>query len=317
MVNNLLLLLTAAIWGFAFVAQRVGMEHWGPFLFNSIRFALGALSLIPLWLCYSRSENSSLTVKDRAPQAAPSDTPVNSWLTRLTLLRGWLVQAGSLKAGVFLGLFLLGGASFQQVGIQYTTAGKAGFITGLYVVLVPILGSFFGTFSSKNRWIGAFSTAAGLYLLSVTAQFTINRGDLLVFFSAFFFTLHVLYLSWVSPYHSPILLSLLQYAVVSLGSLVFSFFHEEIYLTFTLSAWLPILYGGIFSVGIAYSLQVVAQKKAHPTHAAILLSMEGLFAALGGALLLEERLTVREMVGALLMLAGMLLSQWTPSAKEK
>lgn len=285
MFNNLLLLLTAAIWGFAFVAQRVGMEHLGPYLFNGVRFALGGISLLPV-LYITGGRSSPIT---------PS----------------------SLKAGALAGILLFGGASLQQIGIQYTTAGKAGFITGLYVVIVPILGSFLGTQSGKYRWVGAFSTAVGLYFLSVNTGFSVNIGDFLVLLSAFFFACHVLYLSKVSPKQNPILLSILQYLMVSFWSTLFALYSEMIHLHSLLSAWLPILYGGIFSVGIAYSLQVIAQKKAHPTHAAILLSMEGFFAAVGGALLLGERFTLREAFGAFLMLGGMVISQWREESKEK
>ncbi|GAB4373019.1 MAG: DMT family transporter [Spirochaetales bacterium] len=284
MLNNFLLLLTAAIWGFAFVAQRVGMEYLGPFLFNGVRFALGGISLLPV-LYVSRG---------RIPRP----------------------KGSSLRAGILAGGLLFGGASLQQIGIQFTTAGKAGFITGLYVVLVPIFGSFLGTRSGRLRWMGAISTATGLYLLSVKTGFSINPGDFLVFLSAFFFAGHVLYLARVSPHQDPIVLSILQYLAVSLGSLLVATLTEKIQFQLLLSAWLPILYGGIFSVGIAYSLQVIAQKKAHPTHAAILLSMEGFFAAIGGTILLGERLTPKEMIGALLMLGGMILSQWSPKKDE-
>jgi len=285
MFNNFLLLLTAAIWGFAFVAQRVGMEHVGPFLFNGVRFALGGISLLPVFFI-TGGKSSAL-------------------------------DSSSLTAGALAGILLFGGASLQQIGIQYTTAGKAGFITGLYVVLVPLLRSFLGTQSGKYRWIGAFSTAIGLYLLSVNTEFSVNLGDFLVFLSAFFFACHVLYLAKVSPLQNPILLSILQYLMVSFCSTLFAFHAERIQFHPLYSAWLPILYGGIFSVGIAYSLQVIAQKKAHPTHAAILLSMEGLFAAVGGALFLGERLTVRETFGAFLMLSGMVISQWREENKKK
>lgn len=296
MSNNLLLLLTAAIWGFAFVAQRVGMEYVGPFLFNGVRFALGGVSLLPVFYVISW-KNRGLTF---------SSFGLSTFLTANTLIKGGTL----VKAGTLAGLLLFGGASLQQIGIQYTTAGKAGFITGLYVVLVPLIGTFLGTQSGRYRWIGALSTAIGLYFLSVDLEFSVNKGDLLVFLSAFFFACHVLYLAKVSPHQNPILLSIVQYFVVSLCSILVAPFSERIQSSFLLSAWLPILYGGIFSVGIAYSLQVIAQKKAHPTHAAILLSMEGLFAAIGGALLLGERFTLREAMGAFLMLSGMVISQW-------
>ncbi|UCG39702.1 MAG: DMT family transporter [bacterium] len=285
---DLLLTLTAAIWGFAFVAQRAGMEHIGPFLFNGVRFALGSLSLVPLILLGFGNGPGS-----------------GNWPARAGK---WQGAAGSVLAG----LILFTGASLQQVGIVTTTAGKAGFITGLYVILVPIVSLKWGPRTSAGTWVGASLATAGLYLLSVTGHFTMVKGDLLVLLSAFMWAAHVLWISWLSPRMNPLLLASAQFAVCSVLSLVVAFLHEPVALAPVLRAATPILYGGLGSVGVAYTLQVVAQRDANPAHASILLSMEGVFAVLGGWILLGETMGLRGLSGCALMLAGMIVSQiWT------
>ncbi|MDW7645515.1 MAG: DMT family transporter [Desulfuromonadales bacterium] len=283
--SDVLLLLTAAIWGFAFVAQRLGMDHVGPFTFNGVRFALGSLSLLPLWYLSRRRVN----------RASVMDPAVSVKL----LLWG----------GVAAGVALFTGASLQQVGLVYTTAGKAGFITGLYVILVPILGLFWRQRPHAGTWGGATLAVFGLYLLCVTEEFTIAFGDLLELLGAFFWAGHVLLIGWLSPRVDAIRLSSIQFAVCSLLSLAVAVALEVISLQGLLSAALPILYGGLMSVGVAYTLQVVAQREAHPAHTAIILSLEGAFAALGGWLILGETLSARGLLGCLLMLAGMLFSE--------
>lgn len=283
--SDALLLLTAVIWGLAFVAQRLGMEYVGPFTFNGVRFLLGSLVLVPFAV---------------RPGNLRPGAPLEANL-RKTLIGGFIA-----------GMALFAGASLQQVGLVYTTAGKAGFITGLYVVIVPILGLFFRQQTHGGTWIGAVLAAAGLYLLSVTENFTIAFGDLLELAGAFFWAGHVLIIGWLSPRMNPIRLALVQFATCGLLSLLVAVAFEEIHLLGLRQAAIPIFYGGALSVGIAYTLQVVAQRKAHPAHAAILLSLEAVFAAVGGWLVLEETLAARGLVGCGLMLTGMLISQlWT------
>jgi drug/metabolite transporter (DMT)-like permease len=283
--SDALLMLTATIWGFAFVAQRVGMDYVGPFTFNGVRFALGSLSLVPLVL-----------LKRRHPSAPAALVPPAG---RKTILWG----------GALAGVALFMGASLQQVGLVYTTAGNAGFITGLYVVIVPLLGLFWKQRPDLGTWGGAVLAAAGLYLLSVTAAFRIAYGDLLVLVGAFFWALHVLIIGWLSPRIESVLLACFQFAVCSALSLITAAALETTTPAALMAAALPILYGGLLSVGVAYTLQVVAQRDARPAHAAIILSLESVFAALGGWLLLGEVLSGRALLGCSLMLAGMLLSQ--------
>jgi len=280
-----LLLLTAVIWGTAFVAQRVGMDFVGPFTFNGIRFALGSLVLLPLIMSKKISNG-----KDRSKVKPASSTVI-------------------IFGGFLIGSFLFAGASLQQMGIVYTTVGNAGFITGLYVVIVPIMGLLFRQKTTMGTWAGAFLATFGLYLLSVTAQFTMEYGDFLVLLGAFFWAGHVLIIGWLSPKFNSFKLAFFQYVACSLLSLVTAAFFEPLSLDSIYQATIPILYGGILSVGIAYTLQVVAQKKAHPAHAAILLSMESVFAAIAGWFLLDEVMSLRQLTGCVLMLSGMLLSQ--------
>jgi len=295
-----LLVLTAAIWGLAFVAQRIGMRYLGPFTFNGVRFALGSLSLLPLWLVKGEHSGEKIegTTKTNRPEQAE--------------------RFGSLLLyGLIAGSVLFVGASLQQIGIIYTTAGKAGFITGLYVVLVPLSGLLWGQKPGWGRWIGAVLAVTGLYFLSVRENFTIARGDFLVFLSAFFWAAHVQVIGWLSPKVSAVKLATVQFAVCSTLSLITAFSTEPVSLAGITSAAMPIFYGGIFSVGIAYTLQVVAQKKAQPTHAAIIMSLEGVFAVLGGWVLLGETLSPRNILGCVLMLTGMIFAQITLIYKKR
>lgn len=284
---NLLLLLVAAIWGLAFVAQRVGMDHLGPFGFNAARFLLGALSLLPLTLLF---------------RARPHQAELGP------LLRGGLA-AGSL---------LFCGASLQQAGLLYTTAGNAGFITGLYIVLVPLAARMLGQPVNRSIWAGASLALVGLYFLSINEAMIINRGDLLELAGAAFWAAHVLIIGRLAPHLDGLRLSIIQFLVCALLCLAVALIYEQDSFTLAnlIAAWQPIAYAGLLSVGVAYTLQVYAQKHSPAAHAAIIMSLEAVFAALGGWLLLSEALTDRAMAGCALMLAGMLLAQ-LPSRRAR
>ncbi|AYV35625.1 DMT family transporter [Aeromonas veronii] len=294
MRSNLMLLMAATIWGMGFVAQRLGMDHMGPYTFNGLRFLLGALSLLPLlwWL------------KSRQPVAVAGD--------HRQLLNG----------GVLAGLVLFCAASLQQVGLLYTTAAKAGFITGLYIILVPVLGLLLRHKSGLNTWIGAVIALAGLYVLSVTDEFTIGFGDLLQVVGALFWAVHLLLVDHYSNRVAPIKLAGVQFVVCGLLSLATAFVIETPTVSGAVAGWQALLYAGLVSVGVGYTLQVVGQRGAHPAHAAIILSLETVFAAVGGVLLLGETLDERAIAGCALMLAGMLISQirlrwWWKSRRDK
>jgi len=280
--SDMLLLIAAIIWGSAFVAQRVGMSYVGPLTFNGVRFALGALVLLPFaWK------------GDRHPLVQGGDDPKK-------LL--WTVLWGGGLAGVIL----FSGATLQQVGLVYTTAGKAGFITGLYVIIVPLMGLFLGHQPGWGGWAGAGMAAVGLYLLSVTEAWTFAPGDLWELMGAFFWAAHVLILGWLSPRVDRLKLAWTQYVVCSVLSLIGAGFTENVSIDGISGALIPILYGGVLSVGIAYTLQVVAQRHAPPTHAAIILSLEAVFAALAGRIVLGEILSLRALIGCGFMFSGML-----------
>ncbi len=289
--SNLLLLFIAFIWGIAFVAQRVGMDYIGPFTYNAIRFALGGLSLLPILLINNKYQ---LLYKNTLPPVSRQKVMLGSAL---------------------VGLILFMGTSFQQAGLVYTTAGKAGFITGLYVVLVPILGLFWHQRTSLGTWLGVILATAGLYFLTITADFSIAFGDFLVLIGAFFWAGHVQIIGNFSSKIDSLKLAFLQFMTCSLLSLIVALLTEVIIISAIYQAMPAILYGGLLSVGVAFTLQIVAQRNAHPAHAAIILSMETIFAVLGGWLILGETVSPRGLFGCFLMLVGMLLSQLGPSLR--
>lgn len=282
MQANLMLLVTAAIWGFAFVAQRVAMDHMGPFSFNAVRFLLGAASLLPLIWFFSRKKAVATT-----PAAKTS-----IWL-----------------AGGVAGAILFVAAALQQVGLLDTTAAKAGFITGLYMILVPFLGLFLRHVTGLNAWLGAVLALVGLYLLSINADFSMSRGDFLMFIGAIFWACHILWIDFIGRRVNALQLSAVQFLACGLLSSVAAFWQETPTFASILLAWPAILFASFISVGLAYTLQVVAQKRAKPTHAAIIMSMEAVFAAIGGVVFLDENLPMRGWIGCGLMMIGMLLSQ--------
>lgn len=277
-LGGALLLITSLIWGLAFVAQRAGMDFVGPFTFNAVRFALGAVTLLPLM---------HLTRTGRNPARA----------------------GATARFGVGTGLVLFAAASLQQVGIVYTTAGNAGFITGLYLVMVPLLGLLRMQRVGSVRWIAVGVATLGMYLLTVTPGIAANPGDLLVLASAFFFAVHVQMIDHGAKRMDALLLSVVQYLMVAGGSALVAVFSETLTADGLSGALPAILYGGIGSISIAYTLQVYGQRSVEPSHAAIILSLEGAFAVLGGWLMLNEILTARAALGCFLMLSAMLLSQ--------
>tara|TARA_B110001450_G_scaffold43489_1_gene39938 strand:+ start:578 stop:1492 length:915 start_codon:yes stop_codon:yes gene_type:complete len=288
MQANLMMLLAASIWGFAFVAQRVGMETMGPHWFNSLRFFIGVVALTPVVIWMDRFQAKSAT---ESPKSSVK-----------TLLMG----------GAVAGFLLFIGATFQQVGLQYTTAGKAGFITGMYIFFVPLIGLFFRMKTGLGTWLGALIALWGLYLLSINEDFTLSKGDTLQLICAVAFAGHVLMIGYLASRMDTVKLSLVQFFVAGLLAMILALYSEQLTWGMVTSTAVPLLFAGVMSTGIAYTLQTIAQQHAHPSHAAIILSSEGVFAVIGGFLLLNEVLPVQGLLGCGLILAGMLMSQLMP-----
>lgn len=279
--STVLLFLTAIIWGFAFVAQRVGADYVGTFTFNGIRFLLGSFSLIPVIFIFEREEyNKKKMLK---------------------------TLAVSLAAGTILFI----AASLQQYGVVLTgSAGKAGFLTGLYTVLVPVIRFLMGKKTDILTFVGAFFAVGGLFLLCMTGdKLTFGKGDIVLIIGAVFWALHILIIDKFVNEISPLKFSMLQFFVCGLISMVIAVFTENIEITAVKSALVPILYGGLMSVGVAYTCQILGQKDADPTFASIVFSTESVFSAIGGAIILHEIMSGRGYLGCVLIFIGIVLSQ--------
>lgn len=279
MKYRLLLLSAALIWGFAFVAQVVGMDTVGPFTFNGVRFVIGSLALLP-FLYFHREEKS------------PVSTSIPLW-----------------AAFLMVGIPLFLGATLQQVGLQYTTASKASFLTANYLLMVPIAGLFLGQPLLRNYLIGAILAMTGVYFISITEDLTISYGDGLMLICAMAFTLQIHMLNYLTQRFSPVLLSAGQFMVTGLLNLLPAFLFETPTLAGLQGAAWPILYTGILSTSVAYTLQAVGQKYMPPTEASMILSMEMVFGGISGILFLDESFTLRQTIGVIAMTCGVFLSQ--------
>ena len=295
--NTLLLLLTAFIWGVAFVAQSVGMDYVGPLTFNASRFIIGAIFLIP---CIAFLDALKKRDKDTAPSAGPSSSDKKSLLI----------------GGLCCGLIITVASTLQQYGIAYTTVGKAGFITACYIVIVPIIGIFLKKKCSPFIWAAVVMALVGLYLLCITDGFSIGLGDILVLVCAFLFSLHILVIDYFSPKADGVKLSCIQFLVCGILSMIPALILEHPQISSILTAWLPILYAGVMSCGIAYTLQVVGQKNVNPTVASLILSLESCISVLAGWVLLDQKLSIKELLGCVIMFAAIILAQLPEKEKE-
>ena len=281
-----LLLLAAMIWGAAFTAQTVGMDYVGPFTFQSVRQLLGCLVLLPV-----------IALRDRT--GASRDTRPKTKKDRLYLL----------FCGALCGTVLFCACSLQQIGLLTTSAGKSGFLTALYIILVPLVGLFLGKKLHLHILFAAVIALIGLYFLCLTDGLSVARGEILTIGCAVCFTAHILILDRVSGRVDGVRLSCLQFLFCGLLSVPFMLLTETVAAADILACWLPICYTGLLSCGVAYTLQIIAQKDTDPTLASIAMSMEAVFSALFGWLILGQRLSARELLGCGLMFAAVILAQ--------
>lgn len=285
--NSLILLLTAAIWGVAFVAQSVGMDYVGGFTFNMVRCIIGAIVLLPvIWFLDRGRTSRSRTAEEKAAE-------------RKTLITG----------GICCGVFLCLASNFQQFGIKYTTVGKAGFITACYIVIVPILGLFLKKKCSPFIWAAVVMALIGLYLLCIQDGFSIGRGDILVMICAVLFSFHILVIDYFSPKTDGVKLSCIQFFVAGILSGIPALLLENPQFSSICAAWKPILYAGVMSCGVAYTLQIIGQKDMNPTVASLILSLESCISVLAGWVILHQSLSTREILGCVIMFGAIILAQ--------
>ncbi|MCM1087921.1 MAG: DMT family transporter [Muribaculaceae bacterium] len=308
--QSCLLFLTALIWGVAFVAQSAGMDYVEPFTFNAVRSILGGIVLIPCiaFLTHwkkKRAAGAAATVDIESAQNGERDTIKDPSQKKLLY-----------TGGVVCGILLCVASNFQQVGIQYTTVGKAGFITALYIIIVPILGIFLHRKAGAKVWCGVFFALCGLYLLCMQSEFRLEKGDALVLVCAVTFSFHIMVVDYFSPKVDGVKMACIQFFVCGILSAVGMFLFEKPDITQILAAWLPILYAGVMSCGVAYTLQIVAQEGMNPTVASLILSMESVVSVLAGWVILGETLSRRELMGCLLMMVAIILAQ-LPDKKRK
>lgn len=283
--NACMLLLTAFIWGTAFVAQSVGMDYLEPFTFNGVRCLIGAIALLPCIWFFNRGKEKENKVNDKNE------------------------KRDLIKGGIACGILLFAASSLQQIGLVYTAAGKAGFITAFYIVLVPVFGIFLHKKIGWKVWTAVAIALAGLYFLCITEAFTIGVGDIYVLLCALIFSVHILVVDHYAPKVDGVKLSCIQFLVAGIVSIPFMVILESPKMGNMMTSWFPLIYAGVFSCGIAYTLQILGQKNVNPAIASLILSLESCFSVLSGWVILGERLSARETIGCIMMFAAIILAQ--------
>ena len=286
LISGIILLLTALIWGVAFVAQSVGMNYIGPFTFNCVRFMIGGIVLIPLIFFIESRKKENREKEERTKE-----------------------KKNTIWGGIICGIFLCSASSFQQIGILHTTVGKAGFITALYIVIVPLLGIFFHKRITIALGSSTVIATIGFYLLCISGNIQINRGDFAILICAFIFSLHILAIDYFSPKGNCVIISCIQFFVSAVISGFLMFLFEQPDITQIMAAYIPILYAGVLSCGVAYTLQIIGQRNMEPAVASLILCLESVFSALAGWLILKQSLTVKELMGCMLVFVAVILAQ--------
>lgn len=295
--NSLILLLTATIWGIAFVAQSEGGDAVGAFTFNSTRSLIGSLVLIPVIFLLNKINPKDN--EDESGVSSENSSSGNIFSRNRTLILG----------GISCGICFFLASNFQQLGIQYTSVGKAGFITACYIVIVPILGLFMKKKCSPFIWAAVAMALVGLYLLCITDGFSIGKGDILVLICAVLFSLHILIIDYFSPKVDGVKMSCIQFFICGVLSAIPALIFEHPQLSAFHGAWGAILYAGVMSCGVAYTLQIVGQKNMDPTVASLILSLESCISVLAGWIILGQKLSMREIIGCVVMFAAIVLAQ--------
>ena len=309
--NTFFLFLTAMIWGAAFVAQSVSMDYIGPFTFICLRSVIGGLFLIPVIIVLdgirkkSQNESADVVNSENILHIETEEKQRLSWKNKQLI-----------EGGIVCGIFLIFANCFQQTGIQYTTVGKAGFITTFYIIIVPLIGLFFKKYCGILTWIGVVIALAGLYFLCITQKLTIQRGDALILCCSVLYAGQILAIDHYNPFVDGVKMSCIQFLTGGILGAVFMLLFENPSIAMILSAAGPILYTGIMSTGVGYTLQIVGQKGLNPTVAALILSLESVFSALSGYAFLHQVLTTRELIGCVLMFIAIVLAQ-LPDIRRK
>lgn len=309
--NTFFLFLTAMIWGTAFVAQSVSMDYIGPFTFICLRSVIGGLFLIPVIIVLdgirkkSQNESADVVNSENILHIETEEKQRLSWKNKQLI-----------EGGIVCGIFLFFANCFQQTGIQYTTVGKAGFITTFYIIIVPLIGLFFKKYCGILTWIGVVIALAGLYFLCITQKLTIQRGDALILCCSVLYAGQILAIDHYNPFVDGVKMSCIQFLTGGILGAVFMLLFENPSIAMILSAAGPILYTGIMSTGVGYTLQIVGQKGLNPTVAALILSLESVFSALSGYVFLHQVLTTRELIGCALMFIAIVLAQ-LPDIRRK
>lgn len=294
--GNIMLLIAALIWGSAFVSQSVGMDYVGPFTFITFRYFVGCIFLLPcIYIIHNINskkinKSNNIKLKDRKDSIY-------------------------IKGGIYCGIVLFIASSFQQIGMKYTTASKSGFITALYIIIVPLLGILFKKKVNHKVWIGVGISLLGMYMLCINENFEMNIGDILTLICAFCFSIHILIIDYFSPKVDGVKMSCVQFFVSGVLGIIPMVIFEDVQMVELIGAMTPILYAGVMSSGVAYTLQIVGQKYTSPVLATMIMSLESVFAAISGWLILNERLSAKELIGCALVFTAIIIAQMPESKK--